>query len=67
MESRLGEDDGRTFGLDGKEVKGVNKFIRQKHHAKHHNLGQKVNKMKSRDEYDGDTNTVSPYDAMEKH
>lgn len=30
------EDDGRTFGLDGKEVKGVNKFIRQKHHAKHH-------------------------------
>jgi len=24
-------------------------------------------RVRARDEYDGDTNTVSPYDAMEKH
>ena len=52
-----------------------------KHHGRHHNKHQhhsrhpqrsfaqhhKNNQMKMRDEYDGDTNTVSPYDAMEKH
>lgn len=30
------EDDGKKYGLDGKEVAGVNKFIKQKHHGKHH-------------------------------
>ena len=49
------------------EFEGAMDHNQKKHHSIHHNLGQKVNKMKSRDEYDGDTNTVSPYDAMEKH
>lgn len=51
------------------EFEGAMVHHHKKHHAKHHNLSQKVNQMKvkSRDEYDGDTNTVSPYDAMEKH
>merc|ERR1712127_855297 len=35
----------------------------QRSFAQHH----KNNQMKMRYEYDGDTNTVSPYDAMEKH
>ena len=30
------EDDGKTYGLDGKEVKGVNKFVKKQHHAQHH-------------------------------
>ena len=70
-----GDDDDTVITQLDSEINMSSEHRAKHHHHNKHSKHHKVNphqvraqkQLKSRDEYDGDHNTVSPYDAMEKH